>query len=180
MAPKGLKFAHVNITSLPKHLDELKLFLQQLPFEILSFNETRLDETIQNNMVQIPGYEIIRRDRNRRGGGVAFLVKNNYSYTLRDDLISKDLEAICIELTLRMSRPILILTWYRPPDSNAKVFGDLFEEFLQKAEAEHKELIIVGDLNCDLYTNTASSSTKKLIELLDVYQLKQPLRNLHV
>ena len=62
---KGLKFAHVNITSLPKHLDELKLFLQQLPFEILSLNEMRLDETIQNNMVQIPGYEIIRRDRNR-------------------------------------------------------------------------------------------------------------------
>ena len=149
----------MNITSLPKHLDELKLFLQQLPFEILSLNETRLDETIQNNMVQIPGYEIIRRDRNRRGGGVAFIVKNNYSYTLRDDLISKDLEAICIELTLRMSWPILILTWYRPPDSNAKVF-DLFEEFLQKAEAEHKELIILGDLNCDLYTNTASSSTK--------------------
>ena len=42
---KGLKFAHVNITSLPKHLDKLKLFLQQLglhtiPFEILSLNET--------------------------------------------------------------------------------------------------------------------------------------------
>jgi hypothetical protein len=69
----------VNITSLPKHLDELKLFLQQyIPFEILSLNETRLDETIQNNMVQIPGYEIIRRGRNRRGGGVAFLVKSNY------------------------------------------------------------------------------------------------------
>ena len=67
------------------------------------------------------------------------------------------------------------MTWYRPPDSNAKVF-DLFEEFLQKAEAEHKELIIVGDLNCDLYTNTASSSTKKLIELLDVYQLKQLIK----
>jgi hypothetical protein len=66
-------------------------------------------------------------------------------------------------------------TWYRPPDWNAKVF-DLFEEFLQKAEAEHKELIILGDLNCDLYTNTASSSTKKLIELLDVYQLKQLIK----
>ncbi len=120
-------------------------------------------------MAQIPAYEIIRRDRNRRGGGVAFLVKNNYSYTLRDDLISRDLEAICIELTLRMSRPVLILTWYRPLDWNAKVF-DLFEEFLQKAEAEHKELIILGYLNCDLYTNTARSTTKKLVELLDVYQ----------
>ena len=172
---KGLKFAHVNITSLPKHLEELKLFLQQLPFEILSLNETRLDETIQNNMVQIPGYDIIRRDRNRRGGDVAFLVKNNYSYIIRDDLIPNNLEAICIELMLRMSQPILILTWYRPPDSNARVF-DLFEEFLQKAEAENKELIILGDLNCDLHTNTANSNTKKLIELLAVYQLKQLIK----
>ncbi len=52
----------------------------------------------------------------------------------------------------------------------------MFEEFLQKAEAEHKELIILGDLNCDLYTNTASSSTMKLIELLDVYQLIQLIK----
>ena len=37
-------------------------------------------------------------------------------------------------------------------------------------------MIILGDLNCDLYTNTASSSTKKLIELLDVYQLKQLIK----
>jgi UDP-2,3-diacylglucosamine pyrophosphatase LpxH len=55
-------------------------------------------------------------------------------------------------------------------------YSDLFQEFLQKAEAEHKELIILGDLNCDLYTNTASSSTKKLTELLDVYQLKQLIK----
>ena len=47
---KGFKFAHVNITSLPKHLEELRLFLQEIPFEILSLNETRLDETIQNNI----------------------------------------------------------------------------------------------------------------------------------
>ena len=49
----GVKFAHLNIPSLPKRLDELKLFIQQLPFEILSLNETRLDETIPNSTVQI-------------------------------------------------------------------------------------------------------------------------------
>ena len=165
----------MNITSLPKHLEELRLFLQEIPFEILSLNETRLDETIQNNIVQIPGYEIIRRDRNRRGGGVAFLVKNCYSCTVRNDLIPNDIEAICIELKLRMSRSILVLTWYRPPNSDAQVI-DRFEEFLQRAEAENKEMIILGDLNCDFYTNTVNSNTKKLIELLDVYQLKQLIK----
>ena len=151
----------MNITSLPKHLEELKIFLQQIPFEILSLNETRLDDTIENNTVRIPGYNIIRRDRNRRGGGVAILVKNNYSYIVRNDLLTNDLEAICIELTLRVSRPILILNWYRPPDSEAQVF-DWFEEFLQKAEAENKELIILGDLNCDLYASMPNSNTRKM------------------
>ena len=47
---KGLKFVHLNITSLPKHIDELKLFLQKVPFEMLRPNETRLDETIPNIM----------------------------------------------------------------------------------------------------------------------------------
>ena len=74
-----------------------------------------------------------------------------------------------------MSQPILILTWYRPPDSNARAF-DLFEEFLQKAEIENKKLIILGDLNCDFPPHTKNSNAKKLIELLDGYQLKQLIK----
>ena len=49
-----------SIASLPKHLEELKSFLQEIPFEILSLNEMRSDETIQNTIVQIPGYEMIK------------------------------------------------------------------------------------------------------------------------
>ena len=61
----------MNIASLSKHSKELKLFLQQIPFEILSLNET-----IQTNLVCIQGYEIIGKDRNRRRGGrFVFLVK---------------------------------------------------------------------------------------------------------
>ena len=41
------------------------------PFDILTLNETRLDNSILDCEVQIPGYDIIRSDRNRNGGGVA-------------------------------------------------------------------------------------------------------------
>ena len=88
-------------------------------------------------MVEITGYELVRRDRNRRGGGVAIYVKNTYPFILRNDLIPNNLEAICIELTPQKSRPLLILTWYRPPDSNTEVF-DLYEEFLQKTDSENR------------------------------------------
>ena len=41
------------------------------PFDILTLNETRLDDSIPNSEIKISGYDIVRRDRNRNSGGVA-------------------------------------------------------------------------------------------------------------
>ena len=68
---KGFKVGHLNIASLPKHIEELKIFLNEISFDILCINETRLNNSIENRLVEIPGYDIVRRDRNRCGGGVA-------------------------------------------------------------------------------------------------------------
>ena len=37
--------------------------------DILSVNETRLDDTISSGEVTVPGYALERNDRNRDGGG---------------------------------------------------------------------------------------------------------------
>ena len=41
----GLKTAHLNIGSLPKHFDELKILLLDCPFHIISLNETWLNSS---------------------------------------------------------------------------------------------------------------------------------------
>ena len=41
-----LKLAHLNVRSIIKHIDELKLLLQDKPFDILSVSETWLNENI--------------------------------------------------------------------------------------------------------------------------------------
>ena len=76
----------------------------------------RLDHSVSNNEVEISGYEIIRRDRNRNGGGVAICLRNNISYVERSDLVSEHVEALCLEITEPKSKPIPVSTWYRPPD----------------------------------------------------------------
>ncbi len=43
---RGFKIASLNITSLPKHLDELRLNMINQHLDILILNETRLDDTI--------------------------------------------------------------------------------------------------------------------------------------
>ena len=55
--------ASLNITSLPKHFDELKVFLAANTIDILAINETRPNSSIHGNEVHIPGYEIVLRDR---------------------------------------------------------------------------------------------------------------------
>ena len=60
----------LNITSLPKHIDEICVLLATKNFDILALNETRLDHSIPDDLVNIPNYDIIRNDRNRNGGGV--------------------------------------------------------------------------------------------------------------
>jgi hypothetical protein len=38
--------------------------------DIMSFSEIRLNSTITDGMIHIDGYDIIRKDRSRNGGGV--------------------------------------------------------------------------------------------------------------
>ena len=92
---RGFKMASLNITSLLKHLGELKVFLSNNPIDVLAINETRLDFFITDCEVFIPGYEIFRRDRNidgRHGGRVCVYVQNNVNCTPRHDLNARDLE----------------------------------------------------------------------------------------
>ena len=60
---------------MPKHYEELLIYMRDEPFDILTLNETRLDGSILDCEVQIPGYDIIRSDRNRYGGGVAIYIR---------------------------------------------------------------------------------------------------------
>jgi hypothetical protein len=49
-------------------------------------NETRLDSYIYNSEVEIAGYDLIRKNRNRNGGGVAIYVRSVIPYINRTEL----------------------------------------------------------------------------------------------
>ena len=74
---QGFVMAQLNIASLPKHIDELRLHLTKKPIDILSINETRLDDTINDGLIHLNGYDVLRKDRNRMGGGVAIYYRDN-------------------------------------------------------------------------------------------------------
>ena len=48
-----------------------------------------------------------------------------------------------------------------------------FETYLQTLDSEYKELIIMGDLNCDLSSKKLQPHSNRLVEIFKLFQLEQ-------
>ena len=110
---RGFKMACLNINSLTKHIDELRIVLSNQCVDILAINETKLDGSICDNEVTVEGYNIIRRDRlanGRSGGGICFYIRSNINYFLREDLVMNRLEMLSIEVRKLSTKPFVITT----------------------------------------------------------------------
>ena len=169
---KGFKIASLNVNSLLKHIDEIRHVLCSTPFDIFAINESKIDESIPDNEISISGYNLIRKDRNRAGGGVVLYIRDNIPFSDRKDLVPSSLEMVCAEINRPHSKSFLVCTWYRPPNSDMDLFNEC-EIFFQRCDADSRELILVGDLNCDVSKVSLDPHTRQLIFLCSLYQIDQ-------
>ena len=155
---RGFKMAFLNIVSLPKRIDEINFSMSNKFIDLIAFNETRLDANITDNMINLDGYDVVRKDRSRNGGGVCIYLRSSINYKIRDDLVPSELEAVCIEIIKPHSKPFLVTTVYRPPSASSDFF-DLFEKLIKAIDNENKEMYVLGDLNCDMLKTDKDSNT---------------------
>ena len=57
-----------------KNIDELRTILSKNGVHVCALNETRLDKDIDDSEIKVPDYSVIRKHRNRNGGGVAIYI----------------------------------------------------------------------------------------------------------
>lgn len=163
--------ASLNITSLPAHIDELRIWVENQNLDLLAINETRLASSIPDSCVTIKGYKIIRKDRNRNGGGVAIYIRDSVVFVNHTDIVPINIEALCVDIVKPSGRPFCVIACYKPPNVNAESFYGDFEALVKMVE--NKELHILGDLNSDLLQNNSYKPTRLLQYLCELYQLKQ-------
>lgn len=111
---------HLNVSSLRNHIDELKLCVENSNFGVLAISETWLVPSITNKSVAIPGYKLIRNDRDKRlgkarGGGVAIYIHESFKYKQVLHSENSNIEYLFIEI-LRKGLKILVGVIYRPPN----------------------------------------------------------------
>ena len=91
---------HINRLS-PK-IDEARYIANITNASIIGISEVKLDETICSRELEGDGYDLVRLDRSRRGGGVACYIKSLIAYSYKNSFCSN------IDIYLPKCKPILL------------------------------------------------------------------------
>ena len=148
---RGFVMAALNINSLLAHLDDLNFFVLDSKIDVLDINETKIDSSVNDNEIYFLGFEVVRKDRSvngRSGGGVCIYLRSNINYQIRNNLCDDRLECVVIEIIRPHSRPFIVSTWYKPPNSPQDIFRQ-FESLIDKVDSEQKDFYLLGELNCN-------------------------------
>ena len=74
------------------------MILDECKFDIMGVCETFIDSNVADNEISIDGYSIVKKNRNRHGGGVLLYVKDGIDYSEITELASEQVESIWIKL----------------------------------------------------------------------------------
>jgi hypothetical protein len=152
----GLRFFHLNVRSLNKNWDELKIVLTN---QIGKFSVLLLSEVSVNvhksvlSYYSLHGYSLYHKTRNgKRGGGLFMYIRSNISVKV-DEKDFKNFEGLCCTLQINDPLPfrIRVLAVYRPPNSSRLLFTDEIKKYLQSDT--YVNSIVLGDINLDLNNN---------------------------
>lgn len=182
--PVGLlRILHHNAHSLlPKlyYYESLNLFNT---CEIISINETWLKNSIPDNNVSLPGFHLVRADRDSnntkksRGGGAALYVKQNIQFTHLHN-ISSALQHLCESVWISVNsnspeKSLIIGSIYLPPDSDKLLFLEKMTSILSSRKFTNKKLLLVGDFNVNW--NCQSLIKDEFVSFAHTFNLVQPV-----
>ncbi|MEW8546207.1 MAG: reverse transcriptase family protein, partial [Candidatus Thiodiazotropha sp.] len=166
---QNISIIHLNIQSILPKMGMLEVEMQN--YDVLIFTETWLSPRISNDEIMITNFNCpYRKDRvDRQGGGVAIYTKIGIPSINRPELLYDNLEAICIEIKLQ-SHKILLCGLYRPPSTGTEYWDLIDASFDNMSTSSIKDLVIMGDFNCDMLKNDVPNKTS---ELMLSYNLQQ-------
>ena len=168
-----LSLIHTNIHSAKANLKKFELYLNGLNFQfpIIALSESWLRED-NLDYYGIPGYTSEHNIRpNRRGGGVALLIKEDIEYTIRDDLCYQNgsLETLFIEIDKKQfnkTQNIIAGVIYRPPNTDINTFNSHMEQCLSKIKSEKKLAYISGDYNINLLNADKHTASQEFLDIM--------------
>ena len=121
---------------------------------------------------------MFRKDRNRHGGGLLIYSRRDLITLRITHLECKNIETIAISFQARKSGPkTLLLGAYRPPRLSKSIWGPQLNIMLSLAGRHYQNIILAGDLNCDLlHPDSGSKDGRSLLDLAEVYHMSNLIK----
>ena len=138
---RGLHVSHLNLRNIMNKHDLLKIQLEEMGLNLLTFSESWLNEKVGNNLIHINEYNVIRNDRkwmennrgkSKRGGGVGAYIHNSLNFTC--DTLShlntsqKCMESLWFEINREHAKNVVICVIYRAPNGDTSAFCERLTE----------------------------------------------------
>ena len=145
----SFNIAHLNVRSLEKHIDEIKILIRKHDFDILCLTETWLHGLVSDSSITIEGYRHYRRDRiGKKGGGEIIYIKESIKSRKVDDLSNFPIESIWVEVMVKGIGWVLVSCMYREPKANIAYYESMLDN-IESAISKNENIVILGDLNFD-------------------------------
>ena len=121
--------------SLAPKIDEIRYVAQHANLDCVCITESWLRSYIQDNIVALSGFNLVRKDRvDITHGGVCVYIRDNINFTILEDLEDPSFEALWLKLrpTLlpRGFSCIVLGIIYHPPNNNNPAILDFVAEFV--------------------------------------------------
>ena len=97
--------------------------------------------------------------RIRQGGGVAIYIHESLKFenTINETFIN--LEAVILKIKLKKAKPLVFITWYRPPNSSREVLT-MYDNMLSSIEVNDTTVVLMGDVNYNILQSPLSTNVK--------------------
>ena len=156
-----IKISHLNIRGIKSHKHDLRLDSCVQESDVLCLCETFLrnekifcGEFIGREDMSVFSIERPQQERDfhtpRGSGGILVAIRHDLKPVLLESKNSPHLELLAIEIN-RVQGQLLLVTLYRPPNANIRVFLQDLEKLLNDLYSVHTDCVILGDFNEDIF-----------------------------
>ena len=107
-------FIHLHVNVIEPKIEELRHLAKITNASVTGISETEFDGYVLSNEAAVEGYNLIRLDCSRKGGGVARFTKHSVVSSQKTNM-RLNTERIFIEPYLPKSKPFVVGILYKPP-----------------------------------------------------------------
>ena len=169
--PNSLTLIQLNVRGMIGKLTEIKHPINnsvgEADIDAVMLCETWLNQT-NYPRANIPGYKLLGNIRSGKlGGGTGILIHNSLWCRQRKDLeLNTDIFKHTVVELKTNTRNILLVSGYRPPNTNASKFLKEYRDTLKLWQRQKNHDLVIGlDHNMDFLKSTKHPQTQEFLEM---------------